>query len=54
MDRTVVLDRIHVKSGDILSPQAVSDDIQRIFRLGFFENVQVTIDDEGKGPVLTY
>ena len=54
MDRTVVADRIHVKSGDTLSPQAVSDDIQRIFRLGFFENVQVTIDDEGKGPVLTY
>jgi outer membrane protein insertion porin family len=54
MDRTVVEDRIHVKVGDELNPQVVSDDIQRIFRLGFFENIQVTVDEGPEGPILTY
>ena len=54
IDRTVVQNRIHVKAGDELNPERVSQDIQRIFQLGFFENIQVTVDHDEKGSILTY
>lgn len=49
-----ILYNIRQKSGDPLDLETVSADIKRIFRMGFFEDVQVDADEVDGRLVLTY
>jgi len=40
-----VLNRVHTKIGDPLSPAALRDDVRSIFELGFFDDVQVRTEE---------
>ncbi|NIT14418.1 MAG: outer membrane protein assembly factor BamA [Candidatus Dadabacteria bacterium] len=45
---------ISVSKGDVLSSQAVSNDIKSIFKLGYFDDVVAEIDKTEEGIVLIY
>jgi len=42
------------KTGEILSPSQVRDDIRSIYKMGYFEKVDAVVTDTPKGKVLTF
>ncbi|HIE64883.1 MAG: outer membrane protein assembly factor BamA [Nitrospira sp.] len=41
IDRTTIRSRLSLQEGDFFSPEAVKNDVDRIYRLGFFDHVEV-------------
>lgn len=42
------------KTGDVLSPSQVREDIRSIYKMGYFEKVDAEVTDTPKGKVLTF
>ena len=53
-DSTTIRDQIHVEEGSPLDPTLVSEDIRRIYDMGFFDDVQVGWTNTGEGVLLTF
>ena len=49
-----VLSKIMVRKGQPLDRDVVSDDIKRIYRMDFFDDVVVRVSAEGDGVALVY
>ena len=54
LGQDVVLMRLKVKKGDVYSPKEVNEDVKRLFDLGYFDDIQVKIDDVAEGKSLTF
>ncbi len=50
----VVLGRVQTKIGDVFSPGAVREDVRSIFALGFFDDVQVRVEEFEGGVRLIF
>ena len=50
----VVLNRVQTKIGDPFSPAAVRDDVRAVFGLGFFDDVQVRVEEFEGGVRLIF
>lgn len=49
-----VLFYIHSKAGEAYSVKKAREDIRRIYDLGYFDDIELVIEEEGDGLVLTY
>ena len=54
VDRTSVRSKIYSQVGRPLNRARVSDDVKRIYRLNFFEDVQVALVPDGNGVALVF
>lgn len=55
LDPDVVLMRMSVQRGDLYDPRVLDEEIQRIFDLGYFDDVSISVDDlpEGKRLIVS-
>ena len=54
LDPDVVLMRINTRKGDPIDSEAIDREIQRIWELGYFSDVQVSVEQREDGPYLIY
>ncbi len=54
IEADAILARIGTKKGANLRPGQIASDVQEVFGLGFFANVQVFTDDSPDGVILTF
>ena len=51
---SAILEKITLKTGDPMTPQVVREQIQKIYDMGFFEDVQVRTDATPDGVTVTF
>ncbi len=49
LDPDVVLLRLKIQKGDPFDPKAVSQEVKRIYELGYFDDVHIDAEDDGEG-----
>ena len=54
LDKEVVLMRLRTKKGDTYDPKALNEEIKSIYGLGYFDDVQVRVDDLPEGMGVTF
>jgi len=54
LDKEVVLMRMTMQKGDLLSAKAVNTALKNVYDLGYFDNVEVKIDDVDEGKKVTF
>jgi outer membrane protein insertion porin family len=54
LERDVVLMRIRSQVGDLFNPKELNADIRRLFELGYFEDVQVEVEEVPGGRRVTF
>lgn len=54
LDPDVVLMRLSSRKGDTIDLGAINNEIKRIWNLGYFSDVQASIEEGGEGKVLVY
>src|SRR5699024_1754625 len=52
VESAAILRQMKIESGSLLDPQEIGEDIRRIYDLGFFEDIVVSLKDGPQGPVL--
>jgi outer membrane protein insertion porin family len=54
LDKDVVLLKIKSQPGDAYDPRTINEDLKRLYDLGFFEDVQIRVDDAPGGKKLVF
>jgi outer membrane protein insertion porin family len=54
IESAAILDQVESKEGDPLSFPALRNDIQRIYGMGYFTDVQIDVKDTTEGPLVTF
>ncbi|MFW6323708.1 MAG: outer membrane protein assembly factor BamA [Desulfovibrionales bacterium] len=54
LDKDVVFMRLSTQPGDVYDPRTINEDLRRLFELGYFEDVQVKVEDVPEGKQLTF
>ncbi len=54
LGKDVVLMRISERKGDVFSLKKVDEDIKRLYKSGYFEQIEVDVEDTDKGKILTF
>jgi outer membrane protein insertion porin family len=54
LDKDVVLLKVKSQPGDAYDPRTVNEDLKRLYDLGFFEDVQIRVDDVPGGKKLVF
>lgn len=54
IDKGAISRKIKTKSGDIYSPSALRSDLKAIFAMGYFDDVNVKVNDTPEGKVVTF
>ncbi len=54
LDEDVVLMRLNIGKGDVATPDAINEEIKRIWDLGYFSDVTAEIERSGHGQVLVF
>ncbi|WP_167590493.1 outer membrane protein assembly factor BamA [Oceanidesulfovibrio indonesiensis] len=54
LDQDVVLSRLSIREGDPFNPRAMNDEIKRVFDLGYFEDVRVSVQDVPQGKKVIF
>lgn len=55
LDKDVVLMRLrHVRKGELYDPKLVNEELKNVFDLGYFDDVQVRVDDLPEGVKVTF
>ncbi|WP_029898760.1 outer membrane protein assembly factor BamA [Desulfohalovibrio reitneri] len=49
LDKDVVLMRIQTRKGDVLDREKLDQDLRNLFELGYFEDVQIEVEDTAEG-----
>ncbi|PMP68739.1 MAG: outer membrane protein assembly factor BamA [Thermodesulfobacterium geofontis] len=50
----VILPNIKTKEGDIFDLKKLNEDLKNIYKMGYFENVELKIDEGTKGVIVTF
>ncbi|HEA84215.1 MAG TPA: outer membrane protein assembly factor BamA [Thermodesulfobacterium geofontis] len=50
----VIFPHIKTKKGDIFDPEKLNEDLKSIYKMGYFENVEVKVDEGTKGVIVTF
>lgn len=53
LDKDVVLMRLGIHEGDLYDPKAINEEVKNIYGLGYFDDVQVRVDDLPEGVKVT-
>ena len=53
LDKDVVLMRMRTQKGDLYNPRELNADVRRLFELGYFDDVQVEVEDVHGGKRIT-
>ncbi len=54
LDEDVVLQRLSIREGDPFNPRAMNEEIKRIFDLGYFDDVRVSVADAPDGKRVVF
>jgi outer membrane protein insertion porin family len=54
LEKDVVLMRLKIQEGDIYDPQALNKEVKRLYGLGYFEDVQVKVEDIQDGKKVIF
>ncbi|AEH44484.1 outer membrane protein assembly complex, YaeT protein [Thermodesulfatator indicus DSM 15286] len=54
MDADAIYPVLSLKAGDIFDPQKIREDIKNIYKLGYFDDVKVDVEQTKEGLVVTY
>ncbi len=54
VEKDAILNQMQTKTGHVYSPTEVRTSIENIYKLGFFENIEVELKEEPQGVVLLY
>ncbi|MFH2093954.1 MAG: outer membrane protein assembly factor BamA [Pseudomonadota bacterium] len=54
IEKDVILRNINTQQGDILKPESISNDLKKIYAMGYFDNVEVKKQTSGEGVKLIY
>ncbi|MFP4070810.1 MAG: outer membrane protein assembly factor BamA [Desulfovibrionales bacterium] len=54
LEKDVIFMRLSSQSGDIFAPKRVNEDVRRLYELGYFEDVQVEVEDVQGGKRLIF
>ena len=54
LDKEVVLLKIKSRAGQMYNPKTVNQDLKRLFELGYFDDVQIRLDDSPAGKRLVF
>ncbi|MGB9712779.1 MAG: outer membrane protein assembly factor BamA, partial [Dissulfurimicrobium hydrothermale] len=54
VDTDAIRDSITTKAGEPFDPQRISSDIKAIYKMGYFDDVQVDVKDGPKGKIVTF
>ncbi|MCL1940189.1 MAG: outer membrane protein assembly factor BamA [Desulfovibrionaceae bacterium] len=54
LDPEVVLMRLSTRRGDVADAMAIDQDVKRVWELGYFSDVQVSVEQRVDGPYLVY
>lgn len=54
LDDDVVLMRLRLQKGDTYAPKAINTEIKRLYQLGYFDDVQVAVNDTREGKEVVF
>lgn len=54
LEKDVVLLRLQTSKGDIYDPKAINEDLKNIYGLGYFDDVQIRVDELPEGVKVTF
>ncbi len=54
LDKDVVLMRLRLHKGDLYDPKQINEELKNVYDLGYFDDVQVRVDDLPEGVKVTY
>lgn len=54
IDTGAILQKISTKAGDLYDPVVLREDIKSVFSMGYFDNVEVDVQDEGEGKAVVF
>jgi outer membrane protein insertion porin family len=54
IDSGAISRKVLTKSGDFYDPAALRSDLKAIFKMGYFENVRIKVEDSEKGKIVTF
>ncbi len=54
LDKDVVLMRLSLQQGDQYSPQTVNEEVKRLYKSGYFEDIKVQVQEVPDGKQLTF
>ena len=54
VDSGAILRKIQTKTGDIYNPAILREDLKAIYAMGYFNDVQIDLQDSDKGKVVTF
>lgn len=54
IDSGAISRKVKTKAGDFYNPVALREDLKAIFKMGYFENVRIEVEESEKGKVVTF
>ncbi len=54
IDSGAILRKVKSKSGDAYSPVALKEDLKAIYKMGYFDDVQIDVTDGSKGKIIVF
>ncbi len=54
IDTGAIARKIKTKKGDFYNPVTLREDLKAIFKMGYFENVRIEVEDSAAGKVVTF
>ncbi|MFP3983613.1 MAG: outer membrane protein assembly factor BamA [Desulfurivibrionaceae bacterium] len=54
IDAGAILLKIQNRSGDVFDPEQLREDLKAIFKMGYFNDVRIEIEDSEEGKIVTY
>ncbi|MFH1752827.1 MAG: outer membrane protein assembly factor BamA, partial [Candidatus Omnitrophota bacterium] len=50
----VILSKIRTKAGDVFSPDALNDDLKRLYKLGYFTDISIDVSEYEDGVAISF
>jgi len=54
IDSGAISRKIKTKSGDFYNPATLREDLKAIFKMGYFENVRIEVEESAEGKIVTF
>jgi outer membrane protein insertion porin family len=54
IDSGAISRKVKTKAGDFYDPEKLREDLKAIFKMGYFENVRIKVEESEKGKIVTF
>ncbi len=54
IDSGAISRKVKTKAGDFYNPATLREDLKAIFKMGYFENVRINVEESDKGKIVTF